>query len=358
MPQSLEDFVESVNGTSRLRVEQDFGDGFVRLRTSEAERRQAAQDIRCSEDIVLELLRNSRDAHAAHIFVAVSREGSKRLITVIDDGCGIPSPMHELVFEPRVTSKLDSSHMDAWGIHGRGMALYSISVNAQSAHVVSSETDIGCAIHVETNLDALPEKTDQSSFPTFLLDENNNVNVRGPKNILRTACEFAIESRSKCSVYIGSPAEIASTLYRYGLATLSVVDRLFPSMDEQVPLVKRLAQNGDPASLREGAEMLGLALSERTARRILDGEVNDLDPILNQIEIQAPNQGKSKHPKSRGAEMGKSIKLHKQDAEELADAIKVAYAELARRYYLEENVEPIVRSRKGQLVITVPLIEK
>ena len=89
MSESLLDFVESVNGTSHLRVEQDFGDGFVRLNLSEAERRQAVQDIRSSEDIVLEMLRNSRDAHASHIFVAIGREGAKRNITVIDDGCGI-----------------------------------------------------------------------------------------------------------------------------------------------------------------------------------------------------------------------------------------------------------------------------
>jgi hypothetical protein len=45
-----------------LNVEEDLGEGFVKLRISEAERRQALQDIKCTEDIVVELLRNSRDA--------------------------------------------------------------------------------------------------------------------------------------------------------------------------------------------------------------------------------------------------------------------------------------------------------
>ena len=49
---SLAGFVASVNGEGHLRVEYDYGDGFVRLRTSEAERRQAAQDIRNTESIV------------------------------------------------------------------------------------------------------------------------------------------------------------------------------------------------------------------------------------------------------------------------------------------------------------------
>ena len=358
MDESLEDFIESVSGTSHLRVEQDFGDGFVRLLTSEAERRQAVQDIRSTEDIVLELLRNSRDAHAAHVFLAVYREGSKRMLTVIDDGCGIPRTMHELVFEPRVTSKLDTSHMDAWGIHGRGMALYSIAVNSDEAYVVDSEAGIGCTIHVETNLSTLPEKTDQSSFPVFLLDDEKKVNVRGPKNILRTACEFAIESRSQCSVYVGSPAEIASTLYEYGMATLSVIDRLFPSHDEKTPFVKRLAQNGDPHSLSEGAKCLGLEISERTARRILGGEVSGVEPILDQITIQTPERKGIRQSKPTGMGAARTIKLDKQDSEELASAVKNAFSGLASRYYLEENVEPIVRSRKGQLSITIPIVEK
>lgn len=58
----LTDFIEDVTGDSHLRVEDDLGDGFVRLRVSEAERRQARHDIRSSEDIVIEMLRNARDA--------------------------------------------------------------------------------------------------------------------------------------------------------------------------------------------------------------------------------------------------------------------------------------------------------
>ena len=64
---TLSDFIDDVCGESRLRDEDDLGDGFVRLRSSEAERRQAAQDIRSSEDVVIELLRNARDAGASRI---------------------------------------------------------------------------------------------------------------------------------------------------------------------------------------------------------------------------------------------------------------------------------------------------
>ena len=46
-------FIEEVSGDQHLRVEEDYGQGFVRLRSAEAERRQAKHDIRCVEDIVI-----------------------------------------------------------------------------------------------------------------------------------------------------------------------------------------------------------------------------------------------------------------------------------------------------------------
>ena len=115
---SLGSFVESVCGESHLRVEDDLGDGFVRLRSSEAERRQAAQDIRCTEDIVIEMLRNARDAGARNIFLAVQRDDTARSLVIVDDGAGIPEAMHGRIFEPRVTSKLDTARMDKWGCTG------------------------------------------------------------------------------------------------------------------------------------------------------------------------------------------------------------------------------------------------
>lgn len=356
---SLEGFVASVNGESHLRVEYDYGDGFVRLRTSEAERRQAAQDIRNAESIVLELLRNARDAHASQVFVAMSREGDKRVLTVLDNGEGIPASMHEHVFEPRVTSKLDTNHMDAWGMHGRGMALYSISVNSETAFVADSAPTLGCAMRVETDATKLPERTDQSSFPTFELTEAGNVNVRGPRNILRTTCEFAIESRDVCSVYIGSPVEIAATVYGYGLSTLSAVDRAFCKDATQLSIVKRLATTGDPDLFAELAANMGLDVSARSARRILDGEIAELVPILDRITISGQQKKAAKCGKDDLAlRDGRSFKLGKQDAEALSAAVKEAFADIAERYYLENGVDPLVRASKDRIVITIPVVKR
>ena len=128
------------------------------MKTSEAERRQAVQDIRSSEDILIEVLRNSRDAGATRIFVATGKEGPRRCLQVIDDGAGIPAAMHQRVFEPRVTSKLESAHLDKWGMHGRGMALYSIAVNSQLAEITVSQPQMGTSLRVVTDTAVLGEK--------------------------------------------------------------------------------------------------------------------------------------------------------------------------------------------------------
>ena len=139
----LMDFVTAVSGDTFVKVEENLGDGFVRLNVSEAERRQAQHDIRAVEDVVVELLRNARDAHAERIFVATGREADSRALVVVDDGVGVPSTMHDRVFEPRVTSKLETMVVDSWGVHGRGMALFSIRSNVKEAMIVASEPHRG-----------------------------------------------------------------------------------------------------------------------------------------------------------------------------------------------------------------------
>lgn len=362
---SLASFIEDVCGESHLRVEADLGGGFVRLRSSEAERRQAAQDIRCTEDIVIEMLRNARDAHAQHIFVACTREGVERRITMLDDGDGVPDHMRELVFEPRVTSKLDTMHMDKWGVHGRGMALYSIAVNASSAHIAASVEHGGSSFVIETNLTKLSEKTDQSTFPSFELTDVGTVSVRGPKNILRTACEFAIESRSSCQVFIGSATDIAATLYAFGLGSLTAEVRAFCKDPSTLPVCDRLAATADPASFAACAANLGLLMSDRSARRIMDGEIAPLPPLLSRIEIKGASEVRPSSATEQGAitagvrrKDSRGLKIASDDLEDFTQAVQRAFNDLARDYYLQANVEPTVRVQKDALHITIPVIKQ
>ena len=359
---SLTEFVESICGESHLRVEDDLGDGFVRLRSSEAERRQAAQDIRCSEDIVIEMLRNARDANARNVFVATGRAGDIRRITMIDDGDGIPEHLQGAVFEPRVTSKLDSMHMDKWGVHGRGMALYSISVNANSAEIVASGPGLGSAFVIESDLTQLGEKTDQSSFPTFELGDAGNVSVRGPKNITRTSCEFAIESRSRCNVFLGSATEIAACLLAYGrvcgLSSVSLSAGGDLARLNEIPVCKRLACAVDPAAFQAIAGSLGLDMSERSARRVLDGTIASIDPLLDRITVKGLSTPDSAAPavKRKRLKDARGLKISDQDKRRFSARVAKAYEELAADYYLNPNIEPSIRVTKDAIHVVIPVV--
>ena len=67
-------FIASMSGEGNLRVEENLGEGYVRLRVSEAERRQAKHDIQHVEDIVIEMLRNARDAGADKVYLVEGPE--------------------------------------------------------------------------------------------------------------------------------------------------------------------------------------------------------------------------------------------------------------------------------------------
>lgn len=356
MDDSLTSFIEQVSGESHLRVEDDLGGGFVRLRSAEAERRQAKHDIRSTEDIVIEMLRNARDAAARHIFLALSREGDTRSLCMIDDGAGIPEDMQQRIFEARVTSKLDSMHLDAWGVHGRGMALFSIAANAQDARVVASGSGKGSSLVVSTDLTVLSEKADQSSEPILVVEEGGALAFRGPHNINRTIAEFSLEEQDVCQVFCGSPIDVAATLYAFGLATLTKSRRAFCDDLDDLPLVKRLGTAADPASFVSIACSLGLDLSERSARRVLDGHIKPLASYSEIIEGLIKDSS-SKAGKRRKKLSVRSIKLQQDDMQVLSAAVKEAYADIARAYYLEADVEPELRVSSDAIHVDIPIVK-
>lgn len=356
----MEAFIEGVCSSDPFKVEEDLGHGYVKLRSTEAEKRQAAQDIRCIEDVVIELLRNSRDAHAKNIFIATSKDDGMRTLAVIDDGCGVPQQMWNAIFEPRVTSKLETAHMDKWGMHGRGMALYSTKLNTEDARVVASGADKGTALLIQSG-SMLPEKADQSTFPRFEESEGTMV-MRGPKNIVRTACEFALESRHDVKVYLGSPAQIARTLYDFGLATLPAYSRAFSSGDD-IPLVKSLGLAHSPEDLLQRAHDLGLGLSLRTARRILDGQAEGCDDLATLMARRSFSSGKSSAHKRvaqrfPGAPSARKVHITDEDKDRLIGSVKQTWASMASDYYLAADVEPVMRTVEGKLVIEIPLADQ
>lgn len=328
---ALLNFVEQVSGDEFLKVEENLGEGFVRLKTSEAERRQAKHDIRCVEDIIVELLRNARDAHATRIFVASSLEGNKRHLVVIDDGSGVPDQMKHLIFEPRVTSKLDTMVMDDWGVHGRGMALYSISQNTELCELHDTVVNGGSSLHIVADLEKLSERSDQSRWPKVIQEKDSIVVESGPKNLIRNIVEFALKSEN-VAVYFGSPADILATLFYLGKSGYtSYAEAIAPHQDtKNGALWKRASRAQDAQELAEVADALGLPVSQRNCYRIMNGEINALDDVITRItRTLAPIEKTADiYKDSRG------LKIHSSDIAAFQVELEAAFDQLASKYFL------------------------
>ncbi len=348
----LLDFVAQMSGEGTLRVEESLGDGFVRLRVAEAERRQAQHDIQCVEDAVIELLRNSRDASATRIFVASSRHENLRTISVVDDGAGIPERLQERVFDARVTSKLDSIHVDKWGVHGRGMALYSIRENAQSAQVRASGMGMGCAMQVVFDTEQTPERADQSSWPSVgVNDDNEQAVVRGPHNIIRACCEFALEEQGSQEVWIGSPAEIVATIRQRIRPRISESQLLFINSLDELPLLERIVVAADAQELTEIACAMGLEISERTAHRILAKHIEPLTSVHKLLRRQKDTS----HAALDLRKDQRGLKLSEDDTEMFKRLVERDFRYLEDRYYLSLASEPRIRVGHNRITITLDI---
>lgn len=342
----LIDLVSAVSGEDYLKVEESLGDGFVRLRISEAERRQAKHDIRGVEDIVVELLRNARDAHAQRVFVASSREGDLRSVTIVDDGVGVPPGMHERVFEPRVTSKLETMVMDRWGVHGRGMALFSVRSNVEIAEIAVSDAHKGASVRVVADVGKLAERADQSAWPAVERLEDGRPHVsKGPHNIIRRVVEFAVE-HPELDVYIGSPSDVLSTMHQVARSSADSSDLLFCDDCEHLPVWQRPAGAADAAELTATAERMGLPISERTAHRILGGEVDALRSVLDVLNPSEKAAAPSAPDITRDR---RGLKVHATDLAEFRTALEQAFDTIAERYFIQLRGEPRVTVARDEI---------
>lgn len=351
---SLLDFVSAVAGEELLKVEENLGDGFVRLRVGEAERRQAKHDIRRVEDAVVELLRNSRDAGAKRIFLAVSKEGRTRYVVCIDDGEGIPRHLHETVFEPRVTSKLDTMTMDTYGIHGRGMALYSLATNMQEARVVWSEPERGTVMFAIADTSVLGERKDQSTWPEIEASDEDCRSIRGPHNILRTVVEFALAAPG-IDIYVGTQSEILTTMRILAGREHSFEHLFDEERTKDLSAWHHAATVVAPDRLAHVARVLyGFDISERNAQRILAEEMKELPSVRQRLGASRTATPSSE----RRIDLSKdrrSVRIEPEDLDHLATAVASAFAPIAEKYYLDPDSEASVTSTSDEIRIKVRL---
>jgi len=378
----LNKFLEQLNIKDSLSIEEDLGNGYVRLKISEAERRQALQDINCVEDIFVELLRNSRDAGSKNIFIGTKKiEDKIRIIHFIDDGSGVPDALKDLIFEARVTSKLENGMKDAYGFHGRGMALFSIKLNVKNIKITFSGKSIGTSFFLDIDLDDVPEKKDQSIVPQIIkMDEDINI-IGGVNNIIKTIIEFQIQNRD-IDFYYGAPTQILSTMREKLKKKRS--QGYYPIFKNWEKLMDFISQNEIKVTeipvLTDSYSLMGeiaekifnMNISRRGIQRIIYNDIKLLEPLkLDLIDHANVHESPSKDQiNCSGKTYKKDFKLKLFDEERLAsrfkddeikgiiEPLKERFNQLGNKYFLSVNKNIEFKRSNNIIKVIIELSDK
>ncbi len=323
-------FLSELKIKDSLNIEEDLGNGYVRLKISEAERRQALQDINCVEDIIVELLRNSRDAGSKNIFIGTKKiEDKRRKIYFIDDGNGIPPNLQKLIFESRVTSKLENGVKDPYGFHGRGMALFSIKLNVDDISIVFSDKSKGASFYIDIDLLKIPEKKDQSVVPQIIKTDGDLSIIGGVNNIIKTIIEFQLQNKD-INFFYGSPTQILATM-REVLRKDKKYDS-YPKFERWEKLKNFIGKNKikiteipvltDNYNLMDiiSKNIFNMDISQRGIQRIIYNEIKALEPLKIDLDSNLREQVNSLSEDEVDSKPDKKLMLY--DESRLASRFK------------------------------------
>jgi hypothetical protein len=206
-----------------------------------------------------------------------------------------------------------------------------------SAKVAASDAHRGMSLHVVSDTADLTERADQSTWPAVERDENGDLHVaRGPHNIVRRVIEFAIE-HPRVDVYLGSPAEIVATMHAVARDELDAADLLFNDDPSRLMVWQRPTTAADAAELVATAASLGLDISERTAHRVLSGELDSVATVMGTLTRSVP-QRQAEEPDIYKDRRG--LRIAQDDLARFANDLTTAFDDLAERYYLHLRGEP------------------
>ncbi|OQA21641.1 MAG: DNA mismatch repair protein [Actinobacteria bacterium ADurb.Bin346] len=362
-------FFSDLKISGDFKIEEDLGNGFVKLKISEAERRQALQDIHCVEDIVVELLRNSRDAGSTKVYVATKKAADKRrVIYFIDNGYGIPPKFHNLIFQSRVTSKLEDGARDAYGFHGRGMALFSVRLNVEDIRITFSDVRRGTCVFTDIDLAKIPEKKDQSLVPKIIKSSSGYELSGGVNNILKIIMDFSVQN-PHIKYYYGSLTGIASTLMqehknseRSGQAIdYNIADKITDLLkfknkilnNPEIPITSFLYYCSNIEILDEVLKKyFNMNLSFRSLQRLFYGEITPLKDVLHiengLIDEKEPGNESTPGLKKNHLELKKMHDLKLYDESGLAGRFKDEEIK-----YIIKQIEETVKKLGEKYFVTI-----
>ncbi|MEA2016575.1 MAG: ATP-binding protein [Actinomycetota bacterium] len=374
----LNNFLSELKIKDSLNIEEDLGDGYVRLKISEAERRQALQDINCVEDIIVELLRNSRDAGSSNIFVGTKKiEDKRRKIYFIDDGEGIPPGLQSIIFQSRVTSKLENGKKDSYGFHGRGMALFSIKLNVDEIRIVFSDRFKGASIYLDIDLSKIIEKKDQSAIPQIVKMDGDLSIIGGVNNIIKTIIEFQLQNRD-INFYYGSPTQILATMR-------SIIKKDngrngYPKFNKWEKLIKFVKKNNikateipvltDNYNLMEeiSKNIFNMDISQRGIQRIIYNEIGKLKPLKIEVDNNIGDIPDNKNSEIKPAGREKRLKLHDElnlagrfkdeEIKSIIEAAEEKIRELGNKYFITTGSNTECKKINNTIKLFIELKQK
>ncbi|MEI3230737.1 MAG: hypothetical protein V8S24_05480 [Gordonibacter pamelaeae] len=91
---------------------------------------------------------------------------------------------------------------------------------------------------------------------------------------------------------------------------------------------------------------------------MLDGEIPPLASLLDRIRIEARRRGPSLRARKQAAAprpRRPRAQARPEDLDDFAGRVAAAYRDIARRYYLEPDVQPEVRVGKDGIRIHIPV---
>ena len=206
--------------------------------------------------------------------------------------------------------------------------------------------------------DRLGERADQSSWPQAVKDEDGHyVCARGPHNIIRAACEFALEELRACDVYLGSPSEIAATLHAQASSRLDASRLLFIDDEAELPVVDRLGLASDAEDFIRICSGLGLEMSERTAHRILAGQIKPVRGVTARLLRERDSSSHASAPVDLAKDR-RGLRIAKDDMAQFSRAVERDFNDLASRYYLNLCGDPKIRVSRDRITVTFDLAKE
>lgn len=279
--------------------------------------RRAPNPIVTVEDALLALLQNAQDAGAANIYVASSlRRRRYRVLTVIDDGPGVPQRFSDLILEPGVTSR----HLDS---PNAGLSLHHINQIATDLHLASHENPT--AITATFDTEKTPERTLQSTAR--------------PSSSNMLACMRSFHTvNPNTRLHYGPPSSILAKLLNNHII--------------QTKLDHEVGEEFGAGAVRDLASGIGFALSGRTVRRVLLGEVREAEEVRGSMQYRKRDDVGSGGEPVRGGGYKPTMCLTDEEVREIAVILNRA----AGVRYLEVG-DVRAESRAGELCLRVRVDE-